>query len=401
MMKIKSRPEDFVVEEFLDLPEFCPTGEYVIYRLRKRGLSTLDVINQLVRKYRIKDKEISFAGLKDKHALTCQYLSIRGNRNEAIKEKSLILTPLGRAERPIAPDLLFKNRFKITLRSLEKALIPKLVSELHRVSKYGFPNYFGEQRFGSVKHGGLFLAKCLTQGNFEEALKIYLAQWSSEDRPGIKRFKKIVSRHWGNWEQCLNSAPPSNERIILAYLRDHPRDFVRALNLVDRRMLFIYFAAYQSYLWNEMASEFLKIKLSRERLIKFHYSAGEMVFYEELSVELLKEFQRTQIPLVDHKVEFSKEKMKDIAEMIIQREGVGISCFRLEKIRKAFFKSVPRDLIVFPDGLEIDGPAPDEVYPDKFKLTLSFFLPPGSYATVLLRRIGQMGPREEPGFGIG
>src|ERR1700740_2740490 len=151
-MKIKSRPDDFVVEEFLDLPEFSPSGDYVTYKLEKRGLSTLEVVNRLVHKYRIRDREINFAGMKDKYALTSQYLSIRGRGLKEIKEKNFTLIPLGRTVRPVGPDLLKKNRFRITLRGLEKVWIPGLMSSLNEISLWGFPNYFGEQRFGSVRH---------------------------------------------------------------------------------------------------------------------------------------------------------------------------------------------------------------------------------------------------------
>ncbi|MGH7806725.1 MAG: tRNA pseudouridine(13) synthase TruD, partial [Thermodesulfobacteriota bacterium] len=115
--------------------------------------------------------------------------------------------------------------------------------------------------------------------------------------------------------------------------------------------------------------------------------AGEMVFYKTISDELLKRFMEIQVPLVDHKVEFTEEKIKAIAEMTIRREGISTGGFRLNKIKKAFFKSVLRYLIVFPEELEICNPIPDEIYPNKLKLTVSFFLPPGSYASVLLRRI--------------
>jgi tRNA pseudouridine13 synthase len=325
--------------------------------------------------------------MKDKYALTSQYLSIRRAKIREIRERNFILTPFGRANRPVGPDLLEKNRFQITLRGLEKGCISELIGSLNEVSKYGFPNYFGEQRFGSIRHNGRFLAKHLMLEDFEEALKIYLTQWSSKDRSRIKEFKKFISRHWGNWEECLRVALPPNERIIISHLRDYPRDFLKALNLINPRMLFIYIAAYQSYLWNKLTSEYLRINFREEELMKFYYTAGEMVFYKSISDELLKEFIQTQIPLVDHKVEFPEEKIKDIAEMIIRREGVSMGSFRLNKIKKAFFKSVPRDLIVFPEELEIYDPAPDEIYSPKFKLTVSFFLASGSYASVLLRRI--------------
>src|SRR3990172_2592466 len=387
-MKIKSRPQDFVVEELLDLPEFSDKGNYFIYKLEKTGISTLEVVTHLVRKYGIHDKKINFAGLKDKYALTSQYLSIMGSGLKEIKEENFTLISLGRSMRPIGTDLLKGNRFRITLRSLEKESIPGLINNLHEVSKYGFPNYFGEQRFGSIRHGGGFLAKCLIINDYESALKIYLSSWSSKDRLIIKEFKKRVSEHWGNWEECLKSAPPSNERKVLTYLRDYSRDFVKAINLINPRLLSLFIAAYQSYLWNEMVGEFTKINLPENELIKFSYTAGEMVFYKALPKGLFKEFAETQIPLIDHKVKFQGEKIKEIAERVIEREGVEIENFRLNKIKKAFFKSVSRRLIVIPEGLELSDSASDEISPNKNKVTISFTLPSGSYATVLLRRLG-------------
>lgn len=392
-MKIKSCPEDFVVEEFLTLPNLSPRGDYVIYRLKKRGLSTYDVLDRLIYGYRIPDRDIGIAGLKDKYALTSQYMSIRGRNAKEIREKNFMLTPLGRAESPIGPHLLEKNWFRITLRSLEKTRISRIVDNLYEVLRYGFPNYFGEQRFGSIRHGGEFLAKRLILGDFEGALKLYLSKWSSRERLTIRGFKRFVSRHWGDWEECLRVAPRSDERFILSYLKDRPRDFLRAVNLINRRMLFLYIAAYQSYLWNEVASEFIRANLDEDGLIGFHYGAGQMVFYRTLTEELFEEFVRTEIPLLDHRVEFPTGRIGEIVERVIKREGITIEDFRLDRVKNAFFKSALRGLIVFPEGLEISEPEPDEIYRDRFKLTLSFFLPPGSYASVLLRRIGIEGKK--------
>ncbi|HWP91467.1 MAG TPA: tRNA pseudouridine(13) synthase TruD [Thermodesulfobacteriota bacterium] len=386
-MKIKSRPEDFVVEEFLELPEFTPEGSYVIYKLEKRGLSTLEVVELLARRYKIPDRDISFAGLKDKYAHTTQYLSMRVREARAIKERNFGLSPLGRSTRPVGPDLLSKNKFRLTLRDLEKDSVENIIISLDQVSKYGFPNYFGEQRFGSVRHGGEFLAKLLIHEDYEGALKLYLSRWSTEDRAVDKKFKRFVLSHWGDWDECLRVAGRNRVRAIISYLRDHPGAFLNAINMINPRLLFLYVAAYQSYLWNEMASEFIKTDLNGVELIRFRYKPGEMVFYKKLPDKLFDRFIKMEIPLIDHKVEFSENSTKEIAEKVLSREGIAIQEFRLKKLKRAFFKSAPRKLIVFPEELEISDIFPDEIYKGKFKLTLSFFLPSGSYASVLLRRI--------------
>src|SRR3990170_2989425 len=66
------------------------------------------------------DNKINFAGLKDKYALTSQYLSIMGRGLKEISEDNFTLIPLGRSMRHVGPDLLKGNRFRITIRSLEK-----------------------------------------------------------------------------------------------------------------------------------------------------------------------------------------------------------------------------------------------------------------------------------------
>jgi tRNA pseudouridine13 synthase len=369
-------------------------GHIKIYTTDKSGLSTLKVVNHLARRFRINDKRINFAGMKDKYAVTSQYLSILGKGLKEIKEKNFRLIPLGRSVRHIGPDLLKGNSFIITLRSLEKESVPGLLNSLHEVSKYGFPNYFGEQRFGSIRNEGGFLAKRLIVDDYEGALRMYLSGGSSKDRQRVKEFKKHVSKNWGNWEEFSKLAPSPDERRILTYLMDYPKDFVGAVNLINPRLLSLFIAAYQSYLWNEMARDFMKFYFSQDELITFRYIAGEMVFYKTLSKNMLEELSGIEIPLLDRRVKFQNGKIEEIAERVIKQEGVEIENFRLNKIKKAFFKSVLRRLIVIPEGLEISKPAPDEINAGRFKLTVSFILPSGSYATVLLRRLGL---REEKG----
>ena len=76
-MKIKSRPEDFVVSE-LDRFDLSTTGAFSLYRLEKWDIGTLEALGSLAKSWNLSRAQISFGGLKDRHARTEQMISIRG-----------------------------------------------------------------------------------------------------------------------------------------------------------------------------------------------------------------------------------------------------------------------------------------------------------------------------------
>ncbi len=75
MIKIKVKPEDFVVEEVADL-SFQKDGDFCVYLLKKRGWNTVDVLKNLSRKLKLPSSDFSYGGKKDKYALTSQYITI-------------------------------------------------------------------------------------------------------------------------------------------------------------------------------------------------------------------------------------------------------------------------------------------------------------------------------------
>jgi tRNA pseudouridine13 synthase len=381
-MKIKVIPEDFRVEEKVTL-EIGQHGKYSIYRLEKRNWSTLDLIDYLKRRYRL--STIRYAGLKDRYAQTFQYVSIIGDGPPKIAEENFSLTYLGKSEHPTARDYLLGNSFHITLRDLKEFEIPKIESTLEKIKRDGLPNYYDEQRFGSQRHHRGFFTQKLLQKHFNGALKLYMATPSGPDDTSTRSVKKFLAEHWGDWEKC-RTVKNREFQPIINYLVKHPKDFNGAIRQTNRKILELLIAAYQSFLWNEILAELLhslNLKLSI-----YPYSAGNFLFYQTLPDSIRTYLATLSIPNPSPKTIFKSEKIEKITTDILWREGFVLKDLKMPiRVRGIFLKPFDRKALVFPEKLSAKEPAVDERYQGKLKLELDFFLPKGSYATILVKRL--------------
>ena len=116
-MKLKRLPEDFQVEELKTVKE-TGGGRYTLYRLSKRGLGTLEAIEAICRRWNLSGRQVGYGGLKDRHAVTVQYLTILDGPRRSIREASFDLEPVGRLTRPYGPQDFDGNRFLIVIRDL-------------------------------------------------------------------------------------------------------------------------------------------------------------------------------------------------------------------------------------------------------------------------------------------
>lgn len=163
---IRSTPEDFVVDEQLS---FTPTGsgEHLLVQIEKRHTNTDWVIRQLARLLSLPKVDIGYAGLKDRHALTRQWFSLRLPRDgesqlQGLEDPNIRLCEIHRHSRKLRPGALKGNRFRITLRDIA-ATPDALQARLEVIAKEGVPNYFGEQRFG-IENRNLDWAAALFKG---------------------------------------------------------------------------------------------------------------------------------------------------------------------------------------------------------------------------------------------
>ncbi|NPA87918.1 MAG: tRNA pseudouridine(13) synthase TruD, partial [Epsilonproteobacteria bacterium] len=142
--------ENFVVEE-IPLYPFAHTGEWLMLKVRKKGLTTDEMLKRISSATGIKLKEMGYAGLKDKEGMTIQWISVpRKYRDEINKfqDKQIKIVEQDLHRNKLKIGHLKGNKFFVRLKKVLPVDAKKLDSVLKEIKKYGIPNFFGYQRFG-------------------------------------------------------------------------------------------------------------------------------------------------------------------------------------------------------------------------------------------------------------
>ena len=175
---VKTQNTDFVVKE---IPGFQPDGhgDHVFLTITKSGLTTADVSKRLQRFCKVQHRDIGFAGLKDKHAVTTQIFSVNlaGKAEpdwQAFNDANIAIDHVTRHSRKLKRGVLKGNRFELLIRNLSGDS-SQLESRLNAIAIAGVPNYFGQQRFGNE------------QKNIQTAL-----QWFENDGIRVSRDERGI-----------------------------------------------------------------------------------------------------------------------------------------------------------------------------------------------------------------
>lgn len=177
----RESPEDFAVREILEprLLRKAATGSYTLFLVKKRGMTTHHAVKKL---QQLGWRDIGYAGLKDKFALTWQYMSAIAEPRD-YKTDDLEAVPVGRS-RKLLPGDLIGNAFVVTLHGCKNVKrLPLIVSE---IVQNGVPNYFGMQRFG--RHAkNIAIGRHLLKRNFSDALPLI----NKQSNTGFRSIKDI------------------------------------------------------------------------------------------------------------------------------------------------------------------------------------------------------------------
>jgi len=382
-MKIKSKPEDFIVSEVADIRQAIK-GDYALYLLKKENITTWEALGKLARHLRIPLSKIGYGGLKDRRAIAHQYITIHQGPKRDMKFYLFELIYLGQTSEPMTQAKVLGNRFEITVRDV--AVDDNVLEEeIERVKRYGIPNYFDEQRFGSVKRSKNheFAVKYIIKGDYERALYLALVSASPDEIQQSRRFRECLKENWRKWENCVSLARLKWEKDLLNFLINHQpskRTFKRALHLVDKEYLFFLGNAYQSYLWNEVLKKVL-VNLSAVE-IKIPYLLGELYCYRTLKKDQQKKLEGLKIPLPSPRLNLVENDplIKFSFEEVLAEEGLKELRELKTFVKGLIFKSYPRPAVVFPQDLRFERVGEKIV-------KLFFFLEKGSYATLVVKRL--------------
>ena len=384
-MRLKATPEDFRVQEQLDY-RAVPDGEHYVHVLHKEKLSTHEALSLLVQEGRVDRAAIAYAGLKDRQAVTDQYVSIAGRAVE-LKLPGLRVAPVGRTDQPINSRMSRGNAFTIVVRELRPTEAAMLRRGLPSLQKTGFPNYFDDQRFGCLRHGQGFAMLQVLRGDYEAALHQLIATPSPRAITGDVNLKKALQNHWGNWEACLRTARGPVYQPLFQHLAAHHDDFRGALELLPLRLRVIHSFAYQSFLWNRATSRLLRGGVNSAQRLRITTLAGDLIGWKYLEPEREQKLLAMATPLFAPDGAGGSPPFKQAMVAELEYAGLRPSDFTANVVPGMIWKEEPRTVLIKPQdlgGLRIE---PDDMTPGRVKATLSFTLPRGAYATMLLKRL--------------
>jgi tRNA pseudouridine13 synthase len=384
-MKLKQRPEDFQVTESWRFDE-DPAGEWFVYLMDKQKLSTFEAVERICERFRMPRAAVSFCGLKDKQGRTTQVVAVRGRPVE-LQEADLRLKPLGRTARPLSAENTTSNRFAVTVRDLGEEDLARLPAAVAEVRRLGVVNYFDSQRFGSLKHGQGFIVKDLMRGDFEAALRNVMARPSELDLSGDAKVKAFWKEHWGEWERRNPHRGAERYAPVVRWLREHPKDFRGAILRTEPRWRGLQVFAYQSWLWNEGVKRYLRDVVGVARLVALRYQAGTLLFPRELDADLVRRLRDLTFPLLAPATRFGDPAVERAALSVLGREDMALGDLAVPGTPEIHFEPEERPVLVFPGRLTLGEARPDELNRGRWRVNVAFTLPPGAYATLVVKRL--------------
>lgn len=412
--KLKVRFEDFVVEEItpdlkaltiqdwaeLKETEHAPEGEpnrFVTFTLQKMGLSTLDVAYILASSLKLSRNWVTYAGLKDKRAITSQSMSIPAKASDSLS--SLELSRIGirdihYSRHPVQIGDLWGNRFTILLRNIT-ADCDSALERAQQLQGRHLLNYFGVQRFGLTRPITHLVGKALIKQDYEGAIRIMLTTTSDYESEELTETRLELAESLAPTERIIESFPEDMdyEKTVMNELMKHPGDFKRAVLKMPPRVLTLQVHAYQSYLFNRLLSTRAKLGMSVETpqegdfLIKLDetHAGRDMWLYVTNSTieERQRQVETSQyglaLPILGYSTRLPETKQSDNVRDILHDEDIRLADFRNPKIK-------PLDSA---GGLHLASIGLSDLVASCSDdgLSVQFSLRKGSYATVVMREL--------------
>jgi tRNA pseudouridine13 synthase len=403
--RLKSQVEDFVVEEVSKYPPAKPDGRFCVARVTATNWETNRLVRALSKSLGISRNRIGFAGTKDKRAVTSQLMSFEAplERVMEVRLPQVSIEEGYMARRGMSIGDLVGNRFQVRVRGtalrdeeLRHALrgTEEALRELD-----GFPNFFGVQRFGTLRPVTHLVGRAIVRGELERAVMLYVGNPSQDEDEASRKAREALERD-GDYSAALRDLPRklTFERMVVGFLERNPGDFAGAICVLPSNLQMMFVHAYQSYLFNLVLSERLRSGIPIDAPV-----LGDIVLPADPdgnpdhdkpvpvtagNLDLVERQVRQRRAFVAG-VLFGSEsvlgegEMGDIERRVIEGEGLSSLDFMVPSMPHCSSKGSYRELVCEHRELVL------EVMDDQY--VASFTLGKGCYATVLLREFMKSG----------
>ncbi|MBS7633372.1 tRNA pseudouridine(13) synthase TruD [Candidatus Bathyarchaeota archaeon] len=425
---IKRDAEDFIVEEILvdgskanaknpsETEKESPLGaksahtSYLLCVLAKRNWDTFIAIKNIASSLGVAPSKIQIAGIKDAKALTAQFITIEDISPDDVSKiclKDVKIHPLGYVRNKLSSYYLLSNNFTITIngirhaKSMVQRQIEETVAEFKAIG--GVPNFFGHQRFGTIRPITHLVGKYLVKGEFRKAVMLFLAKPSRNEHPESRKARQKLGSTQ-NFEKALEEFPKQlhYERVMLRHLAQKQNDFIGAFQKLPVKLQLLFLQAYQSYLFNRFLSARIKNGLPLndveigDHVVRIERSGlPSPTLQTQVSSETLSDIRRRvqegkmklALPLIGFRQKTSKGFQGEIEQQILDDEGICPENFRIKKIPEISSKGRLRLATVPLGNFSLKKILNDSADPRKKRAEISFALPRGAYATIVLREI--------------
>lgn len=378
--KLRKNIEDFYVEEIPLSIEKEDTGKNLFLKVLLRNWETNRFVKILSKNLGISRHRIKFAGNKDKRGVTVQYFCILNYRKDFhVSLKDVEILEAFRSDQCLEIGDLYGNKFDILL---QDAVCDERVKKIEEELNGFFPNFFGVQRFGASRPITHLIGKFIVQGNYRDAVRYYVGFPSAfEQDEGRKIFFETMDPIAAIKEIEKNA---SYERAILNYLIKKPDDYVGALRELPKNLLLLFVHGYQSYLFNRILSERLKIgvdlqvgdvvmKINSQGLPVQDFVKVNNFNFSKIKKLVAQKKAYISTILFGYDTALSGGVQGEIERKIIEKEGITPEMFRIKELYEVSSKGRRRNILSPIIGYKREN--------CRFKFTLHR----GSYATSLMR----------------
>ena len=395
---IRNQYEDFYVEE---IPEIIPTGEgpNVWVWIEKVGRTTLDVVLDIARDLHIDRKRMGFAGMKDKKALTRQWICIANMDSEdqfkQVEDLNIYKTDfleVIRGRKKLRMGQLKGNKFRILIRDLDD--IEKSADIANEVLKElevtGVPNYYGWQRFGKPRTNTHLVGEALIHNDLKEAVRRYVGNPSEKE--SLENQKARQAYDDGDLEKSLELMGKGmryEKMMVRQLIKDSKKGelddkaYMNALHALPKPLQRMFVHAYQSYLFNDAVSRRVDMGINR-------FIEGDIITDNEEHIirdktpeeyqELIDNFKvNPTVPLYGTKVPFADGEVGEMERNVLKSYNIDKSNFEVSKMPRLGSYGLRRSLR-FKVG-DVCAKATDD------GVLAEFSIDKGSYATAVLREV--------------